>query len=129
MAKRQLTFAIPAALTSRLALTIDQPDADVEFPGAISFKRATEAQRTRLDALIGAGERVSLAWTPRVKRAAEVAATVMCQNSALVSGGGVMSVRSVLDYQVTQGELRSARVKLPAGQRLLRVEGESIRTG
>ena len=129
VAKRQLTFAIPAALTSRLALTIDQPDADVEFPGAISFKRATEAQRTRLDALIGAGERVSLAWTPRVKRAAEVAATVMCQNSALVSlGGGVMSVRSVLDYQVTQGELRSARVKLPAGQRLLRVEGESIRT-
>ena len=127
--KRQLAFAIPAALTSRLALTIDQPDADVEFPGAISFKRATQAQSTRLDALIGAGERVSLAWTPRVKRAAEVAATVMCQNAALVSfGGGVMSVRSVLDYQVTQGELRSARVKLPAGQRLLRVEGESIRT-
>ncbi|MSU58863.1 MAG: hypothetical protein EXS35_11980 [Pedosphaera sp.] len=129
VAKRQLAFAIPAALTSKLALTIDQPDADVEFPGAISFKRVTEAQRTRLDALIGAGGRVELAWTPRVKRAAEVAATVMCQNSTLVSfGGGVMSARSVLDYQVTQGELRSARVRLPAGHRLLRVEGESIRT-
>lgn len=129
VAKRQLAFAIPAALTTRLNLTIDQPDADVEFPGAISFQRVTEAQRTRLDALMGAGERVALAWTPRVKRAAEVAATVMCQNAALVSfGGGVMSVRSVLDYQVTQGELRSARVKIPAGQRLLRVEGESIRT-
>jgi type II secretory pathway pseudopilin PulG len=129
VAKRQLAFAIPAALTTRLNLTIDQPDADVEFPGAISFQRVTEAQRTRLDALMGAGDRVSLAWTPRVKRAAEVAATVMCQNAVLVSfGGGVMSVRAVLDYQVTQGELRSARVKLPAGQRLLRVEGESIRT-
>lgn len=129
VAKRQLAFAIPAALTTRLNLTIDQPDADVEFPGAISFQRVTEAQRTRLDALMGAGERVSLAWTPRVKRAAEVAATVMCQNAALVSfGGGVMSVRSGLDYQVTQGELRSARVKIPSGQRLLRVEGESIRT-
>ena len=129
VAKRQLAFAIPAALTTRLNLTIDQPDADVEFPGAISFQRVTEAQHTRLDALMGAGDRVSLAWTPRVKRAAEVAATVMCQNAALVSfGGGVMSVRSVLDYQVTQGELRSVRVKLPAGQRLLRVEGDSIRT-
>jgi type II secretory pathway pseudopilin PulG len=129
VAKRQLAFVIPAALTSKLALTIDQPEADVEFPGAISFKRVTEAQHTRLDALIGAGERVELSWTPRVKRAAEVAATVMCQNSTLVSfGGGVMSARSVLDYQVTQGELRSARVRLPAGHRLLRVEGESIRT-
>ena len=129
VAKRQLAFAIPAALTSRLALTIDQPEADVEFPGAISFKRVTEAQRTRLDALIGAGERVELSWTPRVKRAAEVAATVMCQNSALVSfGAGVMGARSLLDYQVTQGELRSARVRLPTGHRLLRVEGEAIRT-
>ncbi len=129
VAKRQLVFAIPAALTTRLNLTIDQPDADVEFPGAISFQRVTEAQHTRLDALMGAGDRVSLAWTPRVKRAAEVAATVMCQNAALVSfGGGVMNVRAVLDYQVTQGELRSVRVKLPAGQRLLRVEGDSIRT-
>ena len=129
VAKRQLSFGVPFALTSKLALTIDQPDADVEFPGAISFKRTTEAQRTRLDALMGAGDRVELSWTPRVKRAAEVAATVMCQQAALVSfGGGVMSVRSVLDYQVTQGELRSARVKLPAGHRLLRVEGEGIRT-
>lgn len=129
VAKRQLAFGIPAALTSKLALTIDQPEADVEFPGAISFKRVTEAQRTRLDALMGAGDRVELSWTPRVKRAAEVAATVMCQQAALVSfGGGVMSVRSVLDYQVTQGELRSARVRLPAGHRLLRVEGDGIRT-
>ena len=129
VAKRQLAFGVPFALTGKLALTIDQPDADVEFPGAISFKRTTEAQRTRLDALMGAGDRVELSWTPRVKRAAEVAATVMCQQAALVSfGGGVMSVRSVLDYQVTQGELRSARVKLPAGHRPLRVEGEGIRT-
>lgn len=129
VAKRQLAFAIPAALTSRLALTIDQPDADVEFPGAISFKRATEAQQTRVEALIGAGERVTLAWTPRVKRAAEMAATVMSQNTTLVSfGGGVMNVRTVLDYQIAQGELRQARVKIPAGQRLLRVEGEAIRT-
>src|SRR5207247_3060797 len=39
-----------------------------------------------------------------------------------------MGLRSVFEYQVTQGELRDARVRLPAGHRLLRVEGESIRT-
>lgn len=127
--RRQLGFMIPAALTTRMALTIDQPDADVEFPGAISFQRSTEGQVTQLDALMGAGDKVALSWTPRVKRAAEVAATVICQNASLVSfSGGVMSVRSVLDYQVTQGELRQAQVHIPSGHRLLRVEGEAIRT-
>src|SRR5437016_6916800 len=78
---------------------------------------------------MGAGERVELQWTPRVKRAAEIAATVLCRNATLVTfSGGVMGVRSLLDYQVTQGELREARVRLPAGHRLLRVQGESIRT-
>src|SRR5205814_1204395 len=64
-----------------------------------------------------------------VKLAAEIAATVFCRNSTLLTfSGGVMGVRSLLDYQVTQGELREARVRLAAGHRLLRVQGESIRT-
>jgi hypothetical protein len=127
--KRQLAFALPAALTSQLSVTIDQEEADVEFPTAVSFKRVPVKQQTRVEAIIGSGERVELFWTPRVKRAAEIAATVMCHNATLVAfGGGVVSVRATLDYQVTQGELRQARVRLPAGHRLLRVEGESIRT-
>ncbi|PYI88336.1 MAG: hypothetical protein DME26_03785, partial [Verrucomicrobia bacterium] len=40
----------------------------------------------------------------------------------------MLNARATLDYQVTQGEMRQARVELPAGQRLLRVEGEAIRT-
>src|SRR6267378_3943718 len=88
--KRHLSFAIPEALSSRVALTLDQPEADVDFPTAISFKRAMDKEKTRVEAVIGAGEKVELLWTPRVKRAAEVAATVFCQNAALVSfGGGV----------------------------------------
>lgn len=127
--KRHLTFAIPQALSSQVTLTLDQPEADVDFPTAISFKRAMDQDKTRVEAVIGSGEKVELLWTPRVKRAAEVAATVFCQNTALVSfGGGVLNVRAVLDYQVTQGELRQTRVRLPAGQRLLRVEGNGIRT-
>jgi len=127
--RRQFELAIPAALTTRMTLAIDQPDADVDFPSAVSFQRTTTGQQTHVDAMIGSGERIELAWTPRVKRAAEVAATVFCQNNSLVSlGGGAINVRAVLDYQITQGELRQARVRLPAGQHLLRVEGAGIRT-
>ena len=127
--RRQLSFAIPSAVSSQLALAIDQPEADVEFPAAVSLKRSTAGQQTRVEGIIGASERVELLWTPRVKRAAEVAANVICQNNALLSfGNGVLNARAVLDYQITQGEMRQARVRLPAGHRLLRVEGERIRS-
>ena len=111
-------------MSSQVALALDKPEADVDFPTAISFKRILDKDKTRVEAVIGSGDRVELVWTPRVKRAAEVAATVFCQNASLVTfGGGVVNVRATLDYQITQGELRQARVQLPAGQRLLRVEG------
>jgi len=127
--KRRLGFAIPQALTSRLAVTIDETEAVVETPSSVSFKTTPEGAKTRVEAVYGATDRVELSWTARTKRAAEIAATVFCQNTALASlGGGVLNVRSVLDYSVTQGELRQMRVRIPAGQRLMRVEGENIRT-
>ncbi|MCW5551090.1 MAG: type II secretion system protein [Verrucomicrobiae bacterium] len=127
--KRHLTFAIPEALSSQVAFTLDQPEADVDFPTAISFKRSMEPHQTRVEAVMGSAAKVELRWTPRVKRAAEVAATVFCQNTTLVSfRGGVVNVQAALDYQITQGELREARVRLPNGQRLLRVEANGLRT-
>ena len=127
--KRRLAFAIPLALTSRISLVLNQPEADVDFPGAISFKRSLNKDTTGVEAVMGSADRVELLWTPRVKRAEEVAATVFCRNAALATfGGGVMNLRAILDYQITQGELRQARVQLPAGQKLLRVEGRDIRT-
>ncbi len=127
--KRRLAFAIPPALTSQLSLALNQPEADVDFPAAISFKRSLNKETTDVAAVLGSADRVELLWTPRVKRAEEVAATVFCRNAALATfGGGVMNLRATLDYQITQGELRQARVQLPAGQKLLRVEGRDIRT-
>jgi hypothetical protein len=126
--KRQLVFGIPPALSSRLSMTIDEGEADVEFPTAVSFDRKPGAKETRVEAVIGAGDRVEMFWTPRMKRATEMTASVFAQNVTRVTvGGGVVNTRATLDYQITQGELRQAKVRLPAGQRLLRVEGDLIR--
>ena len=129
VSKRLLSFRIPGALTSLMTAAIDQPEADVEFPSAVSFQRTTTGQQTRVEATIASGERIELRWTPRMKRAAEIAPTVICHNASLVTfGGGVVNTRATLDYQAVQGELHQLRVRLPATHRLLRVEGESIRT-
>lgn len=127
--KRSLAFTIPPALSSQVNVTIDEAEADVEFPTAVSFRRTASAAQTSVSAILGATDRFEMTWTPRVKRAAEIAATVFCQNTALATfSGGVTKLRTTLDYQVTQGELKQLRVRLPAGQRLLRVEGASMRT-
>ena len=127
--KRRLAFAVPAALSSRAGFALAETEADVDFPAAISFKRILDKNQTRVEAVLGSSDRIELLWTPRVKRTEEIAATVFCRNTALVTfGGGVMNVRATLDYQITQGELRQARVQLPAGQKLLRVEGQGLRT-
>jgi len=126
---RQLAFAIPPALTGKLSAALDETDAAVEAPTAVSFKTTVEQQQTRVEAVLGAATQVELSWTPQTKRAAEVAATVFCQNTTLASfGGGVLNTRATLSFQVAQGELRQARLRLPASQRLLKVEGDLIRT-
>jgi len=129
VSRRQLSFAIPPALSTTLNAGIDEPDADVEFPTAVAFQRTQAADQTRIAATIGTAGRVEILWTPRTKRANEVAATIFVENNSLVTlANGVMDVRSTLNYQISQGELRQAGVSLPQGQRLLRVDGESIRT-
>ncbi|MBL9126062.1 MAG: hypothetical protein JNL97_00375 [Verrucomicrobiales bacterium] len=127
--RRQLAFAVPPALASRIDLVVDEPDAEIEFPGAVSFQRTAVGATTRVQGLLGSGDQVLLAWSPRIKRAAEVAATVFVQQASLVTvGSGVAHVRSTLQFQIAQGEMRQARVLLPAGHRLLRVQGPGLRT-
>ena len=127
--KRRLAFGLPPALASQFTAVIEEPDADVEFPTAVAFKRTPAGKQTRVEAIIGSTDRVDLAWTPRLKRIAEMDATVFAQTATLVTvGGGVVNARAFVDYQIAQGELKQAKVRLPAGQRLLRVEGEGIRT-
>jgi type II secretory pathway pseudopilin PulG len=128
ISRRQLAFAIPPALASEVNLTIAESDAEVEFPSAVAFERKTRNQQTIVQGVLGATGKLEMNWTPRVKRAAEIAATVFVNNTALVTvGGGVVNTRSILDYQISQGELKQLRIQLPPDQRVLSVEGESLR--
>jgi type II secretory pathway pseudopilin PulG len=129
VSRRKLAFAVPPALSSTVTIVIDEPDADVDFPTAVAFDRSRSGQQTRVEGVLGTAERLELNWTPRVKRAAEIVATIFVQNTTVVKlGGGVMNTRTRLDYQITQGETRQLQVQIPSGHRLLRVEGESLRT-
>lgn len=126
--KRHLNFRIPGSLTSKLALMLDQAEAEVEFPSAVSFKKTTNETQTHIEGLL-AGEHVDISWKPRVKRADEISSTVFSDSTSLVTfGNGMVNAKTAFRLQVTQGELRQIRIGIPNGQRLLRVDGNGIRT-
>ncbi len=126
--RRQLAFAIPPALASTVSIVIDETEVDVEFPAAVAFESRSTNQQTRVTAVIGPSDRLEMNWTPRIKRAAEIAATVFVHNASLITiGGGVLNSRATFDYQISQGELKQVRVQIPRDHRVLRVEGESLR--
>ena len=127
--KRRLDFALPPALGTRLNLRLDEPDADVEFPSAVVFERKSAENSTLIEAVVGATDRLTLSWTPRLRRAGEIAATAFVEQASLLHvASGVASIQTVFHYQVTQGELRQLRIAIPESQRLLRVEGELVRS-
>ena len=110
-------------------LLLDEPDAEIEFPTAITLERTVQDKQTRLEAVLGTADRVLLSWTPRLKRSNEIAATTLVQQASLATfGEGLLTTRSVLNYQVTQGELRQLRIALPSGHRLLRASGDLVRS-
>ncbi|HEV2456383.1 MAG TPA: type II secretion system protein, partial [Verrucomicrobiae bacterium] len=126
--QHRLNFDIPPALSSEAAFVLDEEEAHVELPAAVSSSRTFEKGRTRIEADLGPAAQIDLQWTPKTKQAGEIAATVFCQNASLIKfDGGVMDITATLDYQITQGELRQARIQLPAGERLVRVRGAEIR--
>ncbi len=128
IARRRLEFDLPPALASRVGLSIDEPDADLEWPAAVSVRRRAEGNATRVDAVLGPVPRLALSWTPRTRRATEVAVNAFGRQSTLVTlSGGVAGIHAVHDLQAAQGELRQLRLRVPAGQRLLRVTGDAVR--
>ncbi|HAB18052.1 MAG TPA: hypothetical protein DCE44_16585, partial [Verrucomicrobiales bacterium] len=126
--RRTLELGIPPALGTKVALLLDEPEADVEFPGAVAFSRTNSGAQTRVEAVVGATNRLALAWAPRFQRAADAGATVFAHQSSLITlENGVVSTRSLIEFTTPQGELRSVKIALPTGQRLIRVSGDLVR--
>ncbi|MCL4176553.1 MAG: hypothetical protein KJ072_02245 [Verrucomicrobia bacterium] len=126
--RRQLDFALPPVLGGRLNLPVLEEDADVEFPGAHWMSRRASNGATLIESVFGGSDRLTVTWTPKRKRAADLAATVHAHQTAVVTlGAGTVNLRSAIEWRLTQGELQQVQVRLPEGHRLLRISGPHLR--
>ena len=130
--RRTLAFGIPPALTSVVDVVLQEADSEVEMPTAVKFDTSSGGNQTLVDAIIGASDRLELAWKPRVKKAREIAATVFTQTASVVAfGNNRVSTHTVINYSISQGELRETKVVLPPGKdwKLMKVDGgKQLRT-
>ena len=126
---RSLAFGIPAALTSKMKATLAEANAEIDVTGAVTTEIEANSNRTSVTALLGTAAQLALQWKPRVKKAEEITATVFARSASLVTfQRGLMRTRTQVDYQITQGELRTARIALPTDHKLMRVQAEGVWT-
>ncbi len=127
--RRTVDCSFPLTPGTRLTLSIADPDVAVEFPTALSFSRTVVNHQTQIDAVLGATNRLKLAWTPRQSRGSESPTALFAEQASLVTlANGVLSIRTVIEFSAPQGEVRLLHLSCPASQRLVRVTGETVRT-
>ena len=122
VAERKLAVGIPPSLTTEVKTVLNETGAEISVPQAVLESTEEAANQTTHTATLAAATQLDLHWKPRVKQAQEIAATVFARNASLISfQRGLVRTRTQIDYNVTQGELRRARVQLPASHKLMRV--------
>ena len=127
--RRTLESSLPVAVGTHLHLSIAEADVAIDFPSALAFTRTNAAQQTQIDAVLGATNHLTLAWSPRVGRiSAPPTALLATQASLATIGNGVATVRTVIDFSAPQGEAQSLQIVVPTAQRLVRVSGDLVRT-
>lgn len=127
--RRTLEGSLPAAVGTHLKLEISEPNAVVEFPGALALTRTEQGPLTILDAVLGSAPHLSLSWAPRQSRVSAPPTVLLAEQATLATlANGVASLRTVMEFTAPQGEAQSFQLAFPRSQRLVRVSGETVRT-
>jgi hypothetical protein len=123
---RTLDLGMPTALGAKVTLFVNDPDAVVDSPAALSLAHTNVNGRTRIDAVFGVGDRMTLSWSPRRGVPGAGAAVFAHQATLVTAGSGAVAFRSRIRFEAAQGEVGAVRIALPAGHRLMRVSGDRL---
>jgi hypothetical protein len=127
--QRILSFGVVRTPVSRFALTIAEPDLDVEIePKLLATKTVTpDGQKTEVLAFVGSTDKISVIYRPKPKEAVVLAGLFFSTVSThILFSERLITAQSRIDYEILQ-KLNRLEVKLPSGWNLLSVTGADIR--
>ena len=126
---RTVSFPSAGAPVSRLSFAVPGEGVKVVVDPNLATTRTDEGSGvTRVLAYVGSAPVLSLTWRPRPVERAGAAAVLQAETEVLHRiGEQTIETRLFVRFTVLRGGLKSFRVRFPAGERVLQVEGSSIR--
>ncbi|MCE5277985.1 MAG: hypothetical protein ABFD92_01040 [Planctomycetaceae bacterium] len=126
-----LDLALPRAAITTLELTIPEQDmkVDVEPMLAATTSQDSAAGKsvTRLQAFLGAAQRVKLSWKPKTQAAADLQPVIISnQLQHLSVSEALVSYDITFNYEIRRRGVDAFTIELPAGFRVTSVEGANI---
>ena len=125
---RQATLAVAAGRVRQIRITSNQPDLEVQLPGALRVQRRVEQGQLVVEALLGPREPLKVRWKPQVQMT-DVKPVWSSQANTIVDvRAGATRIDSMFDFQVAQGSIDNLTFNVPASLSVTAVQGAFIRT-
>ncbi len=125
---RQVVLGVPNGRMCRIRMTANQPDLEVQLPGALKVERRIEQGQLVVEGLLGPREPLQVRWKPQVQMA-EAKAVWSSQGNTIVDiRADAVRIDAVLDFQIAQGRIDTLTLNVPAALSVTGVQGAFIRT-
>ncbi len=126
---RTVCFPSAGAPVSRLVFTVPGEGVRVTVePNLATTRTDAGSGTTKVMAFVGSAPEVRLTWRPRPVEAAGTVAVLQAQTETLYRvGEQTLETWFLARLSVLRGGMRTFRVRYPAADRVLRVEGSGIR--
>jgi hypothetical protein len=127
---RTVAFPSAGAPVSRLSFTVPGEGVKVVVDPNLATTRSDAGSGTTLvQAYVGAAKEVRLTWRPRPVEAAGVAAVLQAQVDTLHTvGEQTVATHFYAGLTVLRAGMKSFRFRVPASERVVRLEGADIRS-
>ncbi|MEN6427696.1 MAG: hypothetical protein ABFE13_20260 [Phycisphaerales bacterium] len=125
---RRASLEVPGGRVRQIRLLGNQPDLEVELPGALRVQRRIEAGQLVMEALLGPRSPLEIRWKPQVQLADARLVLSSQANTVVDVQAGLLQVDTLFDFQIAQGKLETLAFNVPSDLSITAVRGASIRT-
>lgn len=126
---RTFELKCPPVGVTTFELTIPAADQSVEIlPHLVSAPVSADGAATKVEASLGATQKIVARWFPRVSKAPEMELLAAVNNQLRVRvADGLVHTDATLTYQVLRGRLDQVKIAVPAGDRILDVTAPNLK--
>jgi hypothetical protein len=123
----QIDLAIAQTPITLLSLTMPLTEIDIEIPQAQQVLTQPTDQGTKVSAVIGQGQGISVRWRKMVTAADKIPAKLYAEIHHMISiQDDVLKTQSAVTYTILHSEVDGVRLVIPEDVNLLSVTGEGV---